>query len=252
MTDPLTRAVVLSVAGAVAGIVGTAGGITTLVSYPALVWVGLSPLPASIANTIAMVACWPGAALTSQVELRGEAKLLRRSLLPATAGAVVGAVLLIATPAHGFGRIVAPLVLLGSVALVLQPRLRAWQQRRSRALPPAVLTVGLFLLGLYNSYFGGGSGILILLLLLLTAEPMLTRANAVKNMLVGAAAVIGAVTFAAFAAVDWHAVGWLAAGLFAGSTIGPVVARRLPTRVLRYAVGLTGLALTVDLLLHPG
>lgn len=242
----------LVLAGAVAGIVGTAGGITTLVSYPALIWVGVPPLPASIANTVAVVACWPGAAMTSRTELRGGRPLLRRAAVPTVVGAVLGAVLLVLTPARGFGRIVAPLVLLGSLALVAEPRLRAWQARRGQALPPYVLFAAMFLLGLYNSYFGGGSGILMLLTLLLTAEAELLRANAVKNMLVGVAAVVGAAAFALAVSIRWSAVVPLGAGLFVGSLIGPVVARRLPTDVLRWAVALTGVALAVDLVLNPG
>jgi uncharacterized membrane protein YfcA len=51
--------------------------------------------------------------------------------------------------------------------------------------------------------------------------------------------------------VDWAAVAALAAGLFAGSLIGPGVARRLPPGVLRWLVALTGLALAVRLWLAP-
>jgi uncharacterized membrane protein YfcA len=58
-------------AGALAGIVGTAGGITSLVSYPALLLVGVPALQANVVNIIALVACWPGSALTSRPELAG-------------------------------------------------------------------------------------------------------------------------------------------------------------------------------------
>ena len=60
---------VLLGAGAVAGTIGSAGGITSLVSYPALLLVGIPPLPANVANLVAAVACWPGAALTSRREV---------------------------------------------------------------------------------------------------------------------------------------------------------------------------------------
>lgn len=248
---PAARDLLLAGAGTVAGIVGTAGGITTLVSYPALVWAGLPPLPASIANTIAVVACWPGAALASRRELTGSRARLLAAAPPTVIGAIVGAVLLVATPAHGFGRIVAPLVLLGSATVLAEPALRARFAGRGQPLPAWVLPGGLFLLGLYNSYFGGGSGVLLLCLLLLTTDARLLPANAVKNMLVGVAAVVGAVTFGVTADVRWRYVVPLAVGLFAGSLLGPGVARRLPSRILRYAVALTGLALAVELLLNP-
>jgi uncharacterized membrane protein YfcA len=143
------------------------------------------------------------------------------------------------------------LVAIGSLALLLQPRIAAWQARRSAPGRGSalILPCGLFVLSVYNGYFGAGSGVLLLALLLLSTEPALTTANALKNMLVGAAAITSAVIFALFAHVDWTAVAPLAAGMFAGSLIGPRVARWLPPGLLRWLVALTGLALAVRLLI---
>jgi uncharacterized protein len=49
----------LFAAGVVAGIIGSGGGVTSLVSYPALLAVGIPPLPANIANLVASVANRP-------------------------------------------------------------------------------------------------------------------------------------------------------------------------------------------------
>ncbi|MEV0195186.1 sulfite exporter TauE/SafE family protein, partial [Nonomuraea sp. NPDC050691] len=62
----------LAAAGLLAGLVGTAGGITSLISYPALLAAGLPALSANVANIVAAVACWPGAALASRPELAGQ------------------------------------------------------------------------------------------------------------------------------------------------------------------------------------
>jgi uncharacterized membrane protein YfcA len=88
--------------------------------------------------------------------------------------------------------------------------------------------------------------------MLLTTDSRLSRANALKNMLVGAASITSAVLFAALAPVDWPAVAWLAAGLLAGSTIGPSVARRVPAALLRWLIALVGLALAAWLWVSPG
>jgi uncharacterized membrane protein YfcA len=90
--------------------------------------------------------------------------------------------------------------------------------------------------------------VLLLALLLLTTESALAAANALKNMVVGAATITSAVLFAVFAHVDWTAVAPLAVGTFIGSLAGPRVARRLPPTVLRWLVALTGLALAARLL----
>jgi hypothetical protein len=250
--SPVYRELFLAVAGAVAGLAGTAGGITSLVSYPALLLAGVAPLQANIANLVALVVCWPGSAVASQPELRGRGPWLRRWGIVAALGGAAGSALLLVTPPGVFSRVVPFLVAAGSLALLCQP----WLAARPSWRPDVgwgrlLLPCGLLALSCYNGYFGAGSGVLTLALLLLTTEPLLARANALKNMTVGAATVTSAVLFAVLTRVDWGAVAPLALGLFAGSLAGPWVARRVPPAVLRWLVTLSGLALAVHLWLNP-
>ena len=218
-------AAVLLGAGVLAGLVGTAGGITSLVSYPALLAVGLAPLAASLTNIVALVACWPGSALASRPELAGTGKWFARWATFAVAGGLVGSGLLLSTPAGDFSEIVPYLVLAAAVSLLVQPRFTAWQERRGHVSGGLVLGCGLFLASAYNGYFGAGSGLIVLALLLLSVERDTARANALKNMLVGVATTLSALTLVAFGHVDWPAAGALGFGSFLGAMIGPVVAR---------------------------
>jgi uncharacterized protein len=236
----------------VAGVVGTAGGITSLVSYPALLALGLGPLPANVTNVVAVVACWPGSALASRPELVGTARWLRRWSVLAGAGGLAGCGLLLLTSRSAFAHIVPFLLVLASLALLLQPRLSRWHggyEGRSRHF---LLPCGLFLVSVYNGYFGAGAGVMVLALLLVTVETHVARANALKNMLLGVATVLSAVTYAVAAPVHWLAAAPLALGLFVGSLGGPWVARRVPASALRWLAALTGLGLAVHLWLAPG
>ncbi len=239
-------------AGTVAGAVGTAGGITSLISYPSLLAVGLAAFPANIANMVALVACWPGSALASRPELQGSGSRLRSWAVASVAGGAIGAALLLSTPAGLFVRIVPFLVVGASLALVLQRRLYDWQGHRLAHADKLVVLAGLFVVAIYNGYFGAGSGIMLLALLLVLVERHLAKANAFKNMLLGAATLVSALAFVLFTSVDWSAVLPLAAGMFAGSTLGPRIARRVPADPLRWVVALFGLALATWLWLHPG
>ena len=250
--SPVTRALFLLAAGALAGLVGTAGGITSLVSYPALLLAGVAPVQANVANLVALVTCWPGSAAASQPELRGRGPWLRRWGIVAALGGAAGSLLLLVTPPGVFSRVVPFLVAAGSLALLGQPWLAArssWQA--GEGWGRLLLPCGLALLSCYNGYFGAGSGVLLLALLLLTTDPRLPTANALKNMVVGAATITSAVLFVVLTRVDWAAVAPLALGLFAGSLAGPWVARRLPPRVLRWLVALSGLALALRLWFSP-
>jgi uncharacterized membrane protein YfcA len=234
----------VAAAGVLAGIVGTAGGITSLISYPALLAVGVPALTANVANIVALVTCGPGAALASRPELAGRAGWLRRWSVVAVAGGTAGAVLLLLTPPGSFRRIVPYLVALGSAALLVQPRVSVLRDGDGRGRRnAAVLLAGLLIVSAYSGYFGAGSGVLTLALLLFTVDSELARANALKNVIVGVATAISALILVLAGPVDWTVVLPLAAGLFAGSLIGPKVARRVPAWILRWLVALVGLAL---------
>lgn len=175
-------AVILAAAGVLAGLVGSAGGITSMVSYPALLAVGLPALPASVANNVAIVACWPGSAAASRPELRGRASWVRRWAAVAAVGGAAGGALLVSTPTDVFERVVPFLVAAGSLALLLEPRLTARRERRADGPPGAALPVGTFGLALYNGYFGAGAGVMTLTLMLVLVDARLPTANALKNM----------------------------------------------------------------------
>jgi uncharacterized protein len=240
----------IAAAGVLAGIVGTAGGITSLISYPALLAMGVPTFAANVANNVALVACWPGSALASRPELRGRGRWLGRWAWAAAAGGAGGAALLLSTPAQFFGRIVPFLVLAGSAALIAQPWISARCRAPGRETAPALLA-GLLAVSVYNGYFGAGAGVMTLGLVLVTVDDHMARANALKNMLIGASCVMSALVYIIISPVDWRAVVPLGIGMLAGSMIGPLLARRIPARVLRWLAALLGVALAVRLWIEP-
>src|SRR6201992_3712532 len=129
---PVQTALLIALAGIVAGVVGTAGGITSLVSYPALLAAGIPALSANVPNIVALVACWPGSALASRPELTGRGSWLRRWAPVAALGGAAGSALLLLTPAGLFGQVVPFLVIIGSLALLAQPWLSTRRQQNPR------------------------------------------------------------------------------------------------------------------------
>jgi uncharacterized protein len=241
----------LGVAGFVAGVVGSAGGTASLVSYPALLAVGLAPVQANVTNSIAFVANWPGSYLGSRPELRGQGTWLRRWGVVAALGGLAGAVVLLATPHAVFDQVVPYLIAAAALALLLQPRISALAKRHGLTHSPLVLPCGLLAVAFYNGYWGAGSGVMTLAVLLLTVDENFARANALKNMLLGVGDITVAVVFVIFGPVDWTAALPMAAGWAVGSRVGPSITRRVPGDWLRIVVGLAGLGLAVKLWLVP-
>jgi uncharacterized protein len=235
-------------AGVLAGIVGTAGGTASLISYPALLAVGLPPLPANITNAVAFVAAWPGSALGSRPELRGQGRWLWRWAPITAAGSAAGAALLLVTPAAAFDRVVPFLLAFAALALLLQPAATAWLARRpAEGGRRFVLPGGLVAAAAYDGYWGAGAGVMTLALLMICTGKQPAQCNALKNMILGIADVSCCIVFVVSWRVDWAAAAPMAAGFLAGSMIGPVLARRLPGNVLRVLAALAGLALAIRL-----
>ena len=78
--------VLLLVAGVLAGVAGSVAGLASLVSYPALLAVGLPALTANVTNTVALVSYTVSAASFSRTELAGQAGRLRRFALTTALG----------------------------------------------------------------------------------------------------------------------------------------------------------------------
>jgi uncharacterized membrane protein YfcA len=240
----------LLAAGVAAGITGSVAGLASLFSYPALLAVGLPATTANVTNTVAMTISSVGATLGSRPELTGQAPVLRRYALLALAGGATGAGLLLVTPPGTFEKIVPVLVGGAAVVLLLQPWIRPAglvDAGDGASTSAPVITAGVLAVTIYGGYFGAAAGVLMLALLLVGLPVSLLQGNAIKNVLLGLSNAAAAIGFAVLTPVQWWAVAPLAVGLLAGSFTGPALARRVPTIVLRTAIGVAGLGLAVVL-----
>jgi uncharacterized membrane protein YfcA len=239
--NPALAVTFLAVAGLVAGIVGTAGGITSLISYPALLAVGIAPFAANVTNVVSFIGGGVSSTLASRNELREHRVGLRAMAVVATIGGAAGAALLLATPPGVFAWIVPFLIASAGVLLLAQPRVTVWHRSRDRPASRSLLLGVLGAISVYGGYFGAGSGVLVLAVVLVDAD--LVRANAVKNVLVTASVVIPVIVYTAAGPVTWWAAVPLAIGATVGGVLGPRVTRRMPPRLLRTAVALMGFGL---------
>lgn len=239
----------LVLAGVGGGLTGSIAGLASLVTFPALLAVGLPPVAANVTNTVGLVFTGVGSFLGSRKELRGQGRWLLRIAPVAVVGGVIGAVLLLTTPAQGFERLVPFLLGFASLTILL-PRGRAARAGHQQVRPTGVLVAqaaALFLITIYGGYFGAAAGVLLLALLLRTRDDDLPRANAAKNAILAVANTVAAIIFVVVAPVDWGAVIPLGIGCLIGSRIGPVVVRSVPVRPLRYLIGAAGCVLAITL-----
>ena len=243
----------LVAAGVGAGLVGSIAGLASLISYPALLAVGVPPVTANMTNTVSMSLLAVGSVSASRPELVGQRQRMLRQVPAGILGGAAGGALLLLTPSEAFEKVVPALIALASVAmLVSRPPAQlavegALEQQRHPHRDPRWLPLGTFAIGIYGGYFGAAAGVLMLAMYLLTTGEGLPRGNALRNVVLGAANAVAAVAFVVVGSVAWLAALPLALGLFVGGRLGPGIVRRVRQTLLRRLIALAGLGLAAYL-----
>ena len=232
-------------AGVAGGLTGSVAGLASIVSYPALLAVGLPAVTANVSNTVALVFSSIGSVWGSRPELVGQRALARQLGVVAVIGGALGGTLLLLTPSDQFARVVPWLIGGASLAVLLPRPLRQGSEVTRR--PGWKLSLTVLLVAVYGGYFGAAAGVLLLAALMLMTGEVLARSNAMKNLILGLANAVAAVAFTVFGPVHWLAVLPLAAGFLIGGRTGPVIVRHAPTGPLRLIIALGGIGLAVHL-----
>ena len=154
-------AIALLAAGIGGGIAGTMASVASVVSYPALLALGLPPLAANVTNTMSLVFCVPGAVLGGRTELAGQRPRIVRFGAVVAAGGALGAAILLLAPPGAFALAVPVLIGSAAVVVLLQPKLRALSPRPGAEQSKRRLAV-MFCVAAYLGYFGAAGGVLLL------------------------------------------------------------------------------------------
>ncbi len=239
----------LGLASCVAGAINSIAGGGTLVSFPAAMAVGLSPVVANATNAVALVPGTLASAFAYRRELLADKRHFVPLLVPALCGGLVGAYVLLAAPASVFEKVV-PWLVLGATTLILlkRPILKRLgaAEAPTRARVVAV-GVGIFLMGAYGGYFGAGIGIITLAALSLLAPMDIHTMNARKTVLASVVNGAAAGLFIGRGTANLGAAGVMAIGSIAGGYFGARLARRVPPAKVSAAVVAIGLMLTAIL-----
>jgi uncharacterized membrane protein YfcA len=263
---PTTSQLALIVLAAlIGGMMNSIAGGGTLLTFPALIALGIPPINANATSTVAL---WPGA-LGSMWGYRGELRGSRRwavgFALPSLLGGIAGAWLLLRTPPDRFAGLVPWLVLGATFLFMVQRPVMRWMARRSTRTgtaetldsdhtitgrwPPASILAYQFLVAVYGGYFGAGVGILMLAALGFMGLNNIHRMNGLKNWGGMCMNAVAAAMFAFSSLVSWPVALAMAAGAVSGGYIGSRTAQRVAQNLVRAAVVGIGLLSGILLLL---
>jgi hypothetical protein len=241
----LPTLLLLFAAGVWAGAQNALAGGGSFVTLPALILSGMDAKAANITSAIALFPAQFASGLTGAKEVRGAGGLGFKALaLISLAGGACGALLLLATSAASFARLVPWLVLFATA-------LFTWSAFGPKRAEPKLLgkwTTGIliFFVAGYAGYFGGGTGFMTMTVLAFAGQAARTSA-VTKNMLAAAMNASAVLIFIFSPEVRWLQAGALALGAVIGGVSGAMLLKRIPERPLKVMVVVIGVALTVGL-----
>ena len=242
------------IAAFAAGTINSIAGGGTLVTFPALLGLGLTGQQANVTSTLAL---WPGSVggfAGHRKDLAGTRRFALRLVPPSLAGALAGALLMLLTPNSIFDHLVPWLILTATLLMAANDPIsklvaQAHGEERSRAWWTGAIAFQ-FAVGIYGGYFGAGIGILMLASLSLLGLTDIHQMNGLKNFL---ALSINGVAILAFVAweklfhpgnIQWASVGVMAVAAVLGGLFGSHMAHRVGRRTVRLLVIAVGFVLT--------
>jgi len=237
-------------AALLAGLVNALAGGGTLISFPALMAIGVPAVAANVTSTVALFPGYLGATFAQRGDLRDQKHRLLVYLPAGALGGLIGGFLLLNSGERLFRSLVPYLILLASALLAAGDWIRGWVNRPSGrgeasagSAVLAALPVGLA--GIYGGYFGAGLSVIVLAVLGVTVNDSLTRLNALKQSISFSVNVIAAALFVFSEQVVWPLVIVMAVSALIGGVLGGKLAGRVKPATLRWIVVTTGVVVAI-------
>ena len=245
---PLIEILCLAGVAALAGAINAIAGGGTLLTFPALLFLGTAPIVANATSTVALVIGTAGSIFGFRQHLRTVWPWLMRFALVSAAGGWLGSLLLTRTSDRAFETLVPYLILFATVLFLAQGAFRRFAgfggepSVHERRVWVAVLFQ--FAVSVYGGYFGAGIGILMLASLGFLGLRDIHQMNALKNALGSIINLVAAAWFIASGLIDWPKAGVMTAGALVGYFIGAHYSQRIPQVATRRLITGIGFAIS--------
>lgn len=244
----LASTALLLLAGLAGGIANAVAGGGTLITFPALVAVGLPPVIANASNAVAVTPGHLIAAIADREKLPPMDGTMVRILLAGLVGGSLGAVLLTLSSEKLFGLLVPALIGIATGIFAfsrqIQRFIARFRESHTQDSPAGRLPI-LGAVTVYGGYFGAGQGIMLMAALAVTGHEDVRVHNAIKNLLSAVVGLAGAAIFIARGMASPVETALVMAGGLIGGYAGGRLVKVLPQSLIRTTVIGVGTGLTV-------
>ena len=243
----------LGLTAIVAGAINSVAGGGSFLTFPALMFCGVTPIRANATNTVAL---WFGSLASVgayRSQLGGQRRALITLLITSLVGGLAGALLLLKTPDATFKLLLPWLLLVATLIFIFGKHLTTALRRmvhldinQPQSIVPFLVGSGLQLvIAVYGGFFGGGIGILMLALLTLLGYVEIHIMNGLKTVLASTINGVAVIAFIWAGVVAWPQALVMIVGSILGGYSGAVIAQRVSGEVIRRVVIAVGLSMTV-------
>lgn len=242
----INNEILIFLAALAAGFINAMAGGGTLLSFPVLLAVGISPIVANVTNTVALLPGAIGGMWAQRQEFKSQYRRLIKLLPVAIIGGVAGGLLILHTSEVAFKNLIPYLILMATLLLAAQVQVKKWVMRRmghaqTKHHNPAGMMGLVFMASIYGGYFGAGLGVILMAILGLVIDESMTRLNFLKQALSFAINLAAAIYFAFSGKVDWWVAFIMIFGSLLGGWIGGKLAEKTKPGMLRWIVVAAGL-----------
>lgn len=240
----------LAFAAFAAGFVDSIAGGGGLITIPALLLAGFSPVEALGTNKLQGM--FGSGSATIHYASKGHVDLRRQlpSALLALAGGAIGALLATVVPGDLL-RAALPLVLIAiALYFALKPNMN--DVDRAERLSPFLFGVTVVpAIGFYDGVFGPGAGSFYMLAFVTLAGYGVLKATAHTKLLNFASNIGGFIIFAAVGVISWKIGLMMGVAQFLGARVGASLAMRIGAKLIKPLLVIVCVALAVKLLADP-
>ncbi|ANZ58928.1 sulfite exporter TauE/SafE family protein [Fructilactobacillus lindneri] len=241
----LTNIIILVVTSIISGTLNGVVGMATLALYPAMLYVGIEPITANVTITVGLLFSDASAVLSSRKELKADVPETIKVSALVTFGSLFGSIILLYSSTESFKKVV-PIIILFSGILMALPKKHS-SAGKVKTWVKLVSIIALAAVGVYEGYFGAGTGVLLTAVLSRITTAPYAEYNATRNMAALCADILSVIIFIFTIPIDWLVVPIIAVGLFLGGYLGPIVVRFIPSKVMQYGISIFAIIVSLYL-----
>lgn len=241
----------LTAVGLIAGFLNVLAGGGSLLTMPAMVFMGMDGPEANGTNRIAILAQNFSAVLGFAKNGYSDARMSLIFTLAALPGTVIGAIFGTKLSGVWFNRVLAG-VMIGVMILMAQKKKPAATstQLAPVALPKTILAyVFIFAAGFYSGFIQAGVGFILMAILNRSFGLDLVRVNMHKVFIIGVSTLAALLIFANQGHVNWLAGIYLAVGNAGGGWLGAHLSIKKGEKLIRIVLNLVLIAMAIKLII---